>query len=145
VELKFNGFIPSIYIDTNICIYFIELNEEFSENTTHVIKQLYTQGTKIITSELTLAECLVGPIKNKNLELVSLYTEFLQNRESFSVIPVSKAILLESATIKSENNVTLPDAIHLATARLAGCHHVLSNDRMKTPQDIELVKVSSSR
>ncbi|MEL6723346.1 MAG: PIN domain-containing protein [Pseudomonadota bacterium] len=143
MEVEPNSLIPSIYIDTNICIYFIELNEAFSRKTTHIIKQLYARKTHIITSELTLAECLVKPIKEKNIELASLYTEFLQNREGFTVTPVSKAILLESARIKSETKGALPDAIHLATARLSGCRHILSNDRMKIPSDLELITVDA--
>lgn len=138
-----NNNMERIYIDTNIFIYFMEVNDEFSDKTRNIIKYLHDNKIEIVTSELTIAECLVKPIKDNSIELVSLYMEFLQNREHFSVIPVSKSILMESAKIRSETNGDLPDCIHLATARFSGCKHIFSNDDMKTPKDIELVKIDS--
>ena len=132
-----------IYIDTNIFIYFMEVNDEFSNKTRSIIKYLHANKIEIVTSELTIAECLVKPIKENSIALVSLYLELLQNKARFSVIPVSKTILMESAKVKAETNGDLPDCIHLATARFSRCKHIFSHDAMKTPKDIELVGVDS--
>jgi predicted nucleic acid-binding protein len=42
---------------------------------------------------------------------------------------VSAAILERSAAIRCNSMTSLPDAIHLATAELAGCKYVLTEDR----------------
>ena len=85
-----------IYIDTNLFIYFLEFNQHFSEKAKRIIGDLYNKQVSIVTSELTIAECLVKPIQRKNTGLVSIYTEFFQSRENFFVVPVSKNILLQA-------------------------------------------------
>ena len=50
---------------------------------------------------------------------------------------------MESAKIKSETSSKLPDCIHIATARFAGCKHIFSNDDMKTPKDIKVMPMSA--
>lgn len=46
-----------------------------------------------------------------------------------SVTPVDREVLIEAARLRALHRVTLPDAVHLATASIHGCAVFLTNDR----------------
>ena len=81
-----------------------------------------------VTSELTLAEVLVKPIKDANLPVQQAYHAFLTPTPALQVIPLDKGILLEAAQLRATTKLKLPDAMHLATANLCGCDSFLTND-----------------
>jgi predicted nucleic acid-binding protein len=55
--------------------------------------------------------------------------EALEASDSLLVIPVSKALWIDAATLRARNtNLKLPDAVHAATAIANGAHDFISND-----------------
>jgi len=82
-----------------------------------------------VTSEITLAECLVKPFADRDIFAVETYNSFLSQESGFPVIPISRQILLSAAQLRAENGLKLPDAIHVATAKWAGCSAFVTNDR----------------
>ena len=143
MELKPKHKMDRVYLDTNIFIYFLEGVGEFADKVREIVKYLHDNKIEIITSELTMAECLVKPMQDNNIELVALYNDFLQNRANFWVMPISKIILMGSAKVKADTKGKLPDCIHLATAKHTDCKYILTHDNMKTPQDIKSLNVDN--
>jgi predicted nucleic acid-binding protein len=82
----------------------------------------------VVTSELTLAEVLVKPIKDQNLTAQQAYRDFLISTPVLQVVPISRAILEAAADLRATTKLKLPDAIHFATSNLSGCDSFLSND-----------------
>jgi predicted nucleic acid-binding protein len=82
-----------------------------------------------VTSEFTLAECLVKPFADKDIFAVERYNSFLSEQSGFPVIPVTRQILLSAAQLRAETGLKLPDAIHVATAKWAGCIAFVTGDR----------------
>jgi predicted nucleic acid-binding protein len=82
-----------------------------------------------VTSEITLAECLVKPFADKDIIAVETYNSFISKQSGFTVIPISREILMSAAQLRAEFRFKLPDAIHLATAKWAGCSAFVTNDR----------------
>ena len=82
-----------------------------------------------MTSEITLAECLVKPFADKNIPAIEIYISLLGEQPSLPVIPISRMILLSAARLRAETRLKLPDAIHVATAKWAGCTAFITNDR----------------
>ncbi|MDR6757460.1 putative nucleic acid-binding protein [Mycoplana sp. BE70] len=69
------------------------------------------EEAKLIASELTIAECTIAP----------------------------HDVIVQAAEIAAELKLKLPDAIHVATAIVAGCDAFLSNDRgIRAPAGIEI-------
>ena len=114
-----------VYLDTNFVIRFIE-SEDFG--LLRVIEQAGAGLLKLFTSELTLAEVLVGPLKANDSALAAQYEAFLTTDESLEVIPIDRAILRESSRIRALYGGRTPDAIHCATALTAECASLLSSD-----------------
>ena len=120
---------PRTYVDTNVIISIVEAATPLAPAQMQFLKSVDTGKTEAITSELTLAECLVKPLAERNAAAVAAYLAFLDGRPNFPVIPISRGILLSAARLRGERGLKLPDAIHLATATACGCTVFLSDDR----------------
>jgi predicted nucleic acid-binding protein len=97
------------------------------------------------TSELTLAEALVRPIAEGKEAVIRAYTEAITSREHFFVLPIDRPVLFKAATLRAGSGMRLPDAIHVASAQLAGMNVFLTNDRgIRLPRHLELRLLSAS-
>lgn len=116
-----------VYFDTAPIIYSVEKHNEYWFLLLPLWQFLKSQDIEIVTSELTLLETLVQPIKQNNQTLVSAYETLLKHTE-IEVIPINFDILRESANLRANQNFKTPDAIHSATAQSANCTYLLTND-----------------
>ncbi len=118
-----------VYLDTNVFIYAIEGYPEFVDELNEFFDSIDAGNLRAFTSELTLAEVLVRPLMDGNLEIQTAYQQALESSEGLEVVPVSREVLIEAARLRAVANFRLPDAIHGATAILTGCETFLTNDR----------------
>ena len=82
---------------------------------------------EIVTSELTLLETLVQPVKQSNQKLAAIY-ETVLNTSAIVLFPITKDILRLSAEFRANQNFKTPDAIHCATASVSDCKYFVTND-----------------
>ena len=84
-----------------------------------------------VTSELTLAE-LLAPSKQKGKmrfeERRLLYSDLLIWSGLIDLRPVSRTVLVATASLRREFKCKLPDAIHIMTAIDAGCRFLVTDD-----------------
>lgn len=129
-----------IYLDANIFIYALEEIEPWAEITRQLLSAIDGGECYAITSELTVAECLVKPLELGRADIVQTYLNFLQNRRSLSVVPVMREILIEAAKLRASGRIKLPDAIHIATALQQGSNLFLTNDqRFQTVAGVQML------
>ena len=127
------------YFDTNLFIYLIEKNPEFEATVTTLIQHLDAMNCQIVTSELTLAECLVKPYATEDVQSQNHYQQGIQTTSFLQVEPITRDILIKSAQLRAELNNKLPDSIHLATAIEHGCDIFVGNDKsLKANSEIML-------
>lgn len=131
-----------VYVDTAPIIYTIEENEDLAAVMEPVWKALADGDISVVTSELSLLETLVRPIRNSDAKLIDSYTELLTSGE-VSLIPISISILREAAELRANQNFKTPDAIHAATALASGCDRLLANDNtFRRLQNVEVTVIS---
>ena len=119
-----------VYLDANVFIYAFETIGARSDHAWWLLEAIEDNELLGVTSELTLAELLVGPMQTGDDELAKGYQSMIAPGESFEVAPVSRNILIEAAMLRSTTrSLKLPDAIHVASARIAGCQFIVGNDR----------------
>jgi predicted nucleic acid-binding protein len=128
-----------VYFDVNIFIYALEPTEEM-QHYFSVVQKLFelavSKQIQAITSELSLAEALVGAYKN-NQNLISLYEEMITDRKELIVLPVDRTILKNAALFRSRQKIALADAIHVATALTAKTDFLITQDkRLKLPEGL---------
>ncbi len=130
-----------VYFDANIFIYALEGISPFSEELRDVFKSVDNGQLTALTSELSLAECMVKPFMEKDSAKQATFEKTFTTSDTFEVIPVSRPILKEAALLRATYTaLRLPDAIHLATALFRQCTIFLTNDsRMKSTPQIQLL------
>ncbi len=116
-----------VYLDTSPIIYSVEKHIDYWQLLTTLWQSLKANEIEVFTSELTLLETLVQPIKQNNQTLVSAYESLLTTTE-INLLPISLDILRESANFRATQNLKTPDAIHAATAFSANCDYLITND-----------------
>jgi len=75
-----------VYFDANIFIYAVETNETMSPYFTivsHLFELAATRNIAAMTSELTLAEVLVGAYNTNKQPLVKLYEDLISTEKRF--------------------------------------------------------------
>lgn len=118
-----------IYIDTSVVIYTIEVNPNYWELLQPLWQKFQAGQVELITSELTLMESLVLPLRQSNINLITTYEDLLLS-SVLQLIPISLPILREAARLRATTlSLRTPDAIHAATAIAADCTQFLTNDR----------------
>lgn len=78
----------NIYLDVNVFIYLLEGYPEFASVLSRLVDYIDEASLHAVTSELSLAEVLVKPIKDKHLGLQSLYKNTIQTTSNLTVYPV---------------------------------------------------------
>lgn len=97
------------------------------------------------TSELTLAEVLVDPIKLGDSARASAYIDLLKTDEWLEVMPITREILIRSSEVRAGIGNKLPDAIHVATAAACSCNVLLSSDRrLRLPEGIKQIRLEDA-
>lgn len=119
-----------VYWDTNVFIRMVESTDNISEQLNQVLDVAFAAGAPIVTSELTLAELLVDPLRAGDQLRIAAYRTLLEPGSFIEVQPVSRNVLEGAAEVRATwSTAKLPDAIHVATAEIAGCKVFLSSDR----------------
>jgi predicted nucleic acid-binding protein len=133
----------TVYLDANTFIYAIEQIEEFAPVVADLMSAIDRGEIQAVTSELTLAETLVKPLREGNEELADDYAAAIQPRRALTVVPVSRDVLVAAARMRAETGLRLPDAIHGVTALQSSCTHFLTNDAgLRVLPGIEVVLLS---
>lgn len=124
-----------VYFDANIIVYIIEGFQPYREILNRLLVDIDQGHWSACTSELTIAEVLVKPIRDGEESIANAYREFLYHSSALQILTVNRTILEYAAQIRAGNfsRFKLPDAIHVASATLSECHTFLTNDKRIIP------------
>jgi predicted nucleic acid-binding protein len=121
-----------LYFDANTVIQIVEQSDAAATPFADVLAGAVQRGLAILTSELTLAEVLIKPLRDQDFNLIVGYNNLLSGGNSGEIhtIPVSREILGRAARIRNrKQSIKLPDAIHIATAEHTGCSYIFTGDK----------------
>jgi len=131
-----------VYLDANVFIFALEGDPLFGAASATLLRAVEAGTIAAVTSELTLAEVLVKPLKLGRGDLVDRFLAAI-GEGPIAVHPLSRAILLRSAEIRAAHGGRLADALDVATAIEAGCERFVSEDRgIRPPPGLSLVPVA---
>jgi predicted nucleic acid-binding protein len=119
-----------IYLDTNIFIEAFEKDGPLSDCARAVLHLVRSGVATGVLSELIVAELLVKPVADGDVELHDSYLELLESPSGYVARPVDRDVLIEAARHRAVSRRTkLPDAIHVATAKLEQCLAFVTADK----------------
>ena len=116
-----------VYVDTAVLIYTMEENTDYFDLLKPLWIKFQAQEIELISSELTMMEVLVLPLRNNNESLISDYEQLLLN-SAMQLIAINQPVLRQAANLRATNSLKTPDAIHAATAISVNCDLFITND-----------------
>ena len=119
---------PSVYLDANLLIYALEDLGDFGQKMRGIFARMDAGELRGVTSELSLAEVLVKPIRDGAGAIRNEYESMLASGGPLTVAPIARAILIRAAELRAGSSLRLPDAVHAATSESLGCTTFLTND-----------------
>lgn len=129
-----------VYIDSNCIIYSVEKVAPHAELLRPVWETAATGSIRVVSSEVTLLETLVRPLRERNHRLEQFLLAFLLRSNEVRLVPVDVEILLRAAAVRAETGLKTPDAIHAATGLTSKCVMFLTNDQgFRRVQDLPVV------
>jgi len=118
-----------VYLDTNVFVYALNGFPAYAALLTQLFESLEAGAFAAVTSELALAEVLVIPFRHHDAAEEERCRSIFAARPGFELLPVNMSVLEAMARMRAAvPTMRTPDAIHAATAQLAGCHVFLTND-----------------
>jgi len=118
-----------VYLDSNVFIYALNGFPGFAPFLRELFEAVDSCRVSAATSELTLAEVLIVPFRHGDVDEEKRCRMMLRPRPCLSLIPVSFNVLEATARMRAAlPAMRTPDAIHVATAQLANCDILLTND-----------------
>ena len=117
--------------------------EPFFKYSSKILDSIEVGELKGVVSIITITELCVGyyninKIKEKDEYLSSIYSQ-----ENFTIINLDRILADQSAKIRSETNLRLPDSIIIATSLQENAFSLISNDE-KFNRAKKFIKVCTS-
>lgn len=116
-----------VYLDANSVIYSVEKHPVYWPLLQPLWLAAKGKTIEIVSSELTLMESSVGPLKSGDTILANTYEQLFQQAQT-RLLPITQPILREAALLRATTKLRTPDALHAATAQQAGCVLFVTND-----------------
>jgi predicted nucleic acid-binding protein len=117
-----------IYVDANVVIRLVEGTPAARTNLEARLAASRGVAGSILTSLLTRLECRVMPLRTGDRALLALYDGFFTEPE-MAVHEITPAVIDKATELRAAHRFKTPDALHLATAILAGATAFLTGDR----------------
>ena len=118
-----------IYVDAQVPIYTADVHPIYTPVLRPLWEAVALGVAQVVSSELTLLETLVAPLRSGNT-LMQSQREALWQQANTRLLPITQDILREAARLRAViSGLKTPDAIHAATALIHGCTLFVTNDR----------------
>jgi predicted nucleic acid-binding protein len=118
-----------ILLDSSVILAYVNTHEVVHTLALHLFARIADKHDTLrgCYSAVSVTECLVRPIQ-AGIQAVSVMSALLQAYPNFDMIPIDYAVGERAAHVRVEANLRLPDALIVATALVAGCGAVITND-----------------
>ncbi len=131
-----------VFLDSAPVIYFVERHPVYCSILEPVFRRFEAGDLVPVTSPITLAECLVLPMKQGRADVIEAFLELMGGDPSSVFVPIQRDTARIAADIRSSHNLTLTDAFQVASALQGNCDALLTNDKnLSTITDVKVVLV----
>src|SRR4051812_48164324 len=116
-----------VYLDTQICIYFVEGPAAFQARAVARLAASDAAGDLFAISDLSWLECRMKPIRQGDVAWLNAMEMFLTARTMVRV-PMPTPVFERACRIRAFHNFSVTDSLHLAAAVESNCDLFLTND-----------------
>jgi predicted nucleic acid-binding protein len=130
-------------LDANLFIYLFETDGPEADAVRGLLNDAESAGTTLVVASLALAEVAVYPATIDDAVMADRYVDAIRSVNRLHVVPLTADIAIDAGILRGRHGLSLPDAIHLATARVAGASAFVTNDRrLRSVPKLEVVQLA---
>ncbi|MEI6214135.1 MAG: PIN domain-containing protein [Desulfuromonadales bacterium] len=121
----------TLFLDANIIIYRVEAVEPFNQQVVALLRLLLSKypHAGFAVSRLSMMECLVKPLRERNSADISQYRAFFVSA-GLQIVEVSAQVIEIATMLRARHSLRTPDAIQAASAlSISGSVTFLTGDR----------------
>jgi predicted nucleic acid-binding protein len=135
-----------IYLDANVFIDAFENDDVPVTRGRTVLDHLRGGDAVGVISELVVAELLTKPLETGDKELCDAYEALFESSSTIETFPIDRHVLVQAARLRATvKSMRMPDAIHVATAKLHNCAAFVTADRrLAVPKGIRAINLDAS-
>lgn len=132
-----------LFLDSAPVIYYVDMNPGYSAIMDGIFDLIRAAQIRVVTSPVTLAECLILPLRDSNLSQQQLFIDIITGQDTADFVNITSEIARTAADIRARYRLQLPGAFLIATALDAGCQAFLTNDaQLKRIAELKMLLVS---
>jgi predicted nucleic acid-binding protein len=120
--------VTKLFLDTAPVVYYVEEDTRYLALVDPVFDRLDAGTLVAVTSPVTLAECLVMPYRNNQVELQQIFSDLIVNGTNVLFASIEREMGRRAAELRARYNLSLTDAFQIAVALQSGCDAFLTND-----------------
>jgi predicted nucleic acid-binding protein len=120
--------VTKLFLDTAPVVYYVEEDTRYLALVDPVFDRLDAGTLVAVTSPVTLAECLVMPYRNNQVELQQIFSDLIVNGTNVLFASIDREMGRRAAELRARYNLSLTDAFQIAVALQSGCDAFLTND-----------------
>jgi predicted nucleic acid-binding protein len=129
-------------LDTAPVIYYVERHPKYGSVVDVIFDGIDDGRLLVVTSPITLSECLVVPCQLGDVSAQQNFADLIVRGQGVVFTVIDEGIARQAAALRARYNLSLTDAFQLATALVAGCDGLLTNDAtLKRVQEIVVIVV----
>ena len=121
--------VERVFLDTAPAIYFFERNPAYFGRMDAFPRIRRERNIVIVTSAITLAECLVHPIRNGLEEQAAGFRRLILESVGTEFHTMGSEAAELAARLRARMTLPLMDALQVGCAIATGCQVLLTNDR----------------
>ena len=110
-------------------IYRVESSPSYLPIVEPFFSSLAAGAFRAVTSVITLMEVAVGLLRLEDFALADDYEALLVRFPNLTIVDVDRTITRRAAELRAAHRLRPADALHAATALVAGANYFLTNDR----------------
>jgi predicted nucleic acid-binding protein len=132
-----------VYVDTNVFVYVLDRSERFVDQAERFLAAAQAGHFEAVTGDLAAAEALVHPYREAAQGVIESTKQlFFSDDGPVKVLQHPRAAYDLAAQIRGRTGAGMIDALHVATALLIDCTHLVTNDaRMPSVPGLEVVRL----
>jgi predicted nucleic acid-binding protein len=120
--------VDSVLLDTAPAIYLLEKHPAFYPVVEEFFRVRAEKGVVVVTTPITLAECLIHPFRQGRNDLVSAFRNLITGGTGTWFQPIGDETGQTAARVRAKYGLVLGDAIQVAIALQMNCQAILTND-----------------
>ena len=122
-----------VALDANVLIYVLEGSEEFGARARAVVDALDDGVLTASMATVGQVEILAGPARIGDASVFERTADEMRSL-GLTFVPLTTAVAEDAAWLRGQGGLDLADAIHVASARVAGATVLITNDRRIRPR-----------